>query len=149
MWSNGIGTAFVSKKLRKLPSGWGLCRQIPIISGGWGLRLQISVCDTFELYSTLLYSNTSPTLDIFAFNYWLKPSPIKEFLVTCQHQAAASDLRFYDIFAPTKNSSFEVSDDVIASDLWFGPPPIKNSGYAYDRKEWKRLCANFKIANAT
>ena len=53
------------------------------------------------------------------------------FLVTCQHQATASDLSFYDIFAPTKNSSFEVSDDVIACDLWFAPPPIKNPGYAY------------------
>ena len=45
----------------------------------------------------------------------------------CQHQATASDLRSYDTFAPTKNSSFEVSDDVIARDLWFAPPPpIKN-----------------------
>ena len=41
---------------------------------------------------------------------------------------------FYDIFAHTKNSSFEVSDDVIACDLWFGPLPIKNPGYAYDLK---------------
>ena len=40
----------------------------------------------------------------------------------CQDKATASDLPFYDIFAPTKISSFEVSDDVIACDLWFGPP---------------------------
>ena len=32
---------------------------------------------------------------------------------------------------PTKNFSFEVTDDVIAFDLWFGPIPIKNAGYAY------------------
>ena len=45
----------------------------------------------------------------------------------------ASELPFYDIFAPTKNSSFPVFDDVIACDLWFGSPPlIKNPGYAYD-----------------
>ena len=43
----------------------------------------------------------------------------------------ASDLPFFDIFALTKNSSFEVSDEVIACDLWFGAPPIKNPGYAY------------------
>ena len=30
----------------------------------------------------------------------LKPSPLNEFLVTCQQQATASDLPFYDIFAP-------------------------------------------------
>ena len=47
-------------------------------------------------------------------------------------QATTSDLPFYDIFAPPKNSSFEVSDDVIACDLWFAPPPIKIPGYAYD-----------------
>ena len=42
-----------------------------------------------------------------------------------------SDLPFYDILAPTKNSFFKVSDDVNASDLWFAPPPIKNPVYAY------------------
>ena len=46
---------------------------------------------------------------------------LKEFLVTCQHQATASDLPFYDIFARSKSSSFKVFDDVIAYDLWFGP----------------------------
>ena len=47
------------------------------------------------------------------------------FLVTCQHQATTSDLPFYDIFAPAKNSSFKVSDDVIARGLWFAPPQSK------------------------
>ena len=42
-----------------------------------------------------------------------------------QHQATASDLPFCDIFAPTKNFSFEVSDDVITCDLWFEPPQSK------------------------
>ena len=39
------------------------------------------------------------------------------------HQATASNLSFYDNFASTKNSSFEVSDDVTACDLRFGPIP--------------------------
>ena len=30
------------------------------------------------------------------------------------------------MFAPTKNSFFEVSDDVIACDLWFAPPNQKS-----------------------
>ena len=40
-----------------------------------------------------------------------------------QHQATASDPPFNDMFALTKNSSLEVSNDVIACDLWFGPHP--------------------------
>ena len=42
----------------------------------------------------------------------------------------ASDLPFYDIFAPQKVPFLKISDDVIACDLWFSPP-IKNPGYAY------------------
>ena len=47
----------------------------------------------------------------------------------------ASDLPFYDIFAPQKVTFSKISDDVIAWDLWFGPPPIKNPGYAYATSE--------------
>ena len=42
-----------------------------------------------------------------------------------QHRAAASDLPFHDILVPTEHSSFEVSDDIIAYDLWFGSPQAK------------------------
>ena len=58
------------------------------------------------------------------------PSPFTKILAKC-HQATASDLPFYDIFAPQKITFSKISDDVIACDLWFGPPPIKNPGYAY------------------
>ena len=40
-------------------------------------------------------------------------------------QATASDLPFYDIFAPQKVTFSKISDDVIACDLWFGPPQSK------------------------
>ena len=54
-------------------------------------------------------------------------------MVKCQH-ATASDLPFYDIFAPQKLPFSKISD-VIACNLWFGPPfPIKNPGYAYDTR---------------
>ena len=45
-----------------------------------------------------------------------------------------SDFRSYiqRYLCPTKTSSFENFDDFIACDLWFRPPPIKNSGYAYE-----------------
>ena len=35
----------------------------------------------------------------------------------------AYDLPFYDIFAPQKVPFLKISDDVIAFDLWFCPPP--------------------------
>ena len=54
-----------------------------------------------------------------------KAFSLNEFLITYQHQATASDLPFYDVFASTKNFSFEFSDDVIAYELWFGPPQSK------------------------
>ena len=42
----------------------------------------------------------------------------------------ASDLPFYDIFAPQKAPFLKISDDVIAFDLWCAAPPIKNPDYA-------------------
>ena len=67
------------------------------------------------------------------------------------HQATASDLPFYDISAPQKVTFSKISDDVIACDLWFGPPPIKNPGYAYEatsREDWHPLAkvANLRLA---
>ena len=104
---------FFSKNYEKLPSGWGLCPQTP-------------VNDTFELQS-LLYSTRLPIKTFSHFNFWFKPSRLNEFLVTCQLQTTAFDLPFYDISAPTKNSFFEVFDDVIVCDLWFGAPPNQKS----------------------
>ena len=40
-------------------------------------------------------------------------------------------LPFYDIFVTQKVPLSKISDDVIACDLWFGPSPITNPGYAY------------------
>ena len=68
-------------------------------------------------------------LDAFL-NYQFKPSPFIKILVKCP-LATGSDLLSYDIFAPQKLLLLKISDDVIASDLWFGPPPTKNPGYAY------------------
>ena len=47
-------------------------------------------------------------------------------MVKCQ-RATASDLPLYDIFAPQKVPFLKISDDVIACDLWFGPPPNQTS----------------------
>ena len=42
----------------------------------------------------------------------------------------ASDLQIDNTFVPQKVTLSKISDDGIAYDLWFRPPPIKNPGYA-------------------
>ena len=55
---------------------------------------------------------------------------VGRYRVKC-HQATASDLPFYDIFAPQKVTFSKISDNVIECDLWFGPHP--------NQKSWLRL----------
>ena len=55
------------------------------------------------------------------------------FLILVHTQTSASGLPFYDIFVPQKVTLSKIFDDVIACNLWFGPPPIKNPGYAYEK----------------
>ena len=45
-------------------------------------------------------------------------------LVLCQTWTTTSDLPFYDIFVLQKVPFSQISDDVIACDLWFAPPPL-------------------------
>ena len=56
------------------------------------------------------------------FNHYFSLSPFTKILVKCQ-KATASDLPLYDIFALQKVPFLKITDDVIACDLWFGPPP--------------------------
>ena len=77
-------------------------------------------------YTSLL--NKSPNLDIFVLDL-IPLSLAKSWYVP--NQAPASDLLFCDIFVSQKVSLTKISDDVIASDLWFGPP---------NQKSWQRLC---------
>ena len=41
----------------------------------------------------------------------------------CRTQASASDLSTYNTFVTQKVSLAKISDDVIACNLWFAPPP--------------------------
>ena len=54
------------KNYEKSTSGYWLGLQTPIVSGSWGLRPRPPSVIRLN-YSTLLYSNTSPNLDISAF----------------------------------------------------------------------------------
>ena len=74
----------------------------------------------------------SSKLDFYTFQQLVFALSLYQILAKC-HQATASDLPFYDIFAPQKITFSKISDDVIACDLWFGPPPP-------NQKSWLRLC---------
>ena len=79
--------------------------------------------------STLSYSTHLLSQTFALSNYQFSPSTFSKVLGECQ-QATALDLAFYDNFAPQKLPLLKIFDDVIAGELWFGPHPIKNLGYA-------------------
>ena len=64
-------------------------------------------------------------------NLGLSPFPSAKFCLSANTQATATNLPFYDISVSQKVPLSKIFDDVIACDLWLGPLPIKNSGYAY------------------
>ena len=98
MWSKEIKIYFFSKNLQKSHSGWGLCPQTPIAIGGWGLY-------------------PSPKLDTLHFlTISFHPLPLPKSWSSAK-RATASNLSFYDMFAPQKVPVLKISDDVIACDL--------------------------------
>ena len=70
-------------------------------------------------YTTFL--NTSPKLDICYFQLLHKALSLCKILPKCK-QATISDIPSYDIFVQQKVPLLKIFDDVIACDLWFGPP---------------------------
>ena len=120
--------SFFSKNLQKSPSGWGLCPQTPIAIGGWGLCPQTPVSDTFE-YTSLL--NTSSKLDFYTFQQLVFALSLHQNSgkVPSGYGFRSSILRY---LCPQKITFSKIFDDVIACDLWFGPPP--------NQKSWLRLC---------
>ena len=50
MWSNGIKIAVFSKNYQKRSTAGDFAPRPPKASGGWGIRPQTPVCDTFELH---------------------------------------------------------------------------------------------------
>ena len=120
-------------------SGWGLCPKPPYtspITNFW-LRARFFNCYYVILCKLILrlavvygFLQAALFLNKFA-HHWFKPSSLNEFLVTCQHQATASDLPFYDNFAPTKNSVSKFLMTSLHVICGLGLPPIKNPRYAY------------------
>ena len=119
MWFNFIKIAVFSKKLTKnRPTAGDFAPRppMPLAAGGSApgppsvLRLR---------YTSFL--NASPKLDICTFQLLLKTLSLCKIQLKCQ-PATISDLSSYDIFVPQKVPLLKIFDDVIACDLWFGPP---------------------------
>ena len=83
--------------------------------------------------STLVYSTRLLSKTLALSDYYFSPSPFIKILVKC-HQATASNLLSTISLLHKKVPFLKISDDVIACDLWFRGPPIKNSGYAWARQ---------------
>ena len=109
MWSNGIKIAFFRKNYEKSPS----C---------WELRPHTPVCDTFELRYTSLLKHVSQFRHFRILSFGLSPllERIPRYVPTPGRDFWSSILRY---LWPPKNSSFKVSDGVIACDL--GSPQSK------------------------
>ena len=74
-------------------------------------------------YSTLLYStHVSHVKHFHILNIGLGPPSLNECVVTCQHQATASDFLFYDIFAPRKISILKFLMTSLHVICGLGPP---------------------------
>ena len=116
---NGIKIAVFSKKLTKnCPTAGGFTPRPPkpLAAGGSAPRPP----SVIRLrYTSFL--NTSPKLDICTFQLLHKALSLCKILVKCQ-PATISNLPSYDIFVPQAVSLLKIFDDVIACDLWFGPP---------------------------
>ena len=103
MWSNGIKIAIFSKKLQKTAQRLGASSPD-------------HVCDTFELQYTSLIKHVSQFRHFRTLGICLSPLLERVPKPTPGHDFWSSILQY---LCPHKNSSFEVSDDVSACDLWF------------------------------
>ena len=128
MRSNRIKIAFFKKITKNPPAAGSFAIRPHIGSSGWGLGPRPPVWDTFELNK---FTRHVSRFRHFAYlTLGLSPLPLAKSWLKCQNQASPSDLPLYDI----SEFLLKMSDDVIACDLWFGPPPPPPN-----QKSWIRL----------
>ena len=109
MWSKGIKIAFFSKKFQEIAQQLGASSPDPRL---W--------------YVWINY--------IFIWNFWFKPSPFRKLSVKCQTRPRLLIFHSIRYICPTKIPLSKISNDFIACDFCFAPPPpIKNPGYANAR----------------
>ena len=119
MWFNGIKIAFFSKKLRNIAQRLGASPPDPRLWYVWiTIHFFTRHVSQFK-HVPILTIGLSPLLE-----------RVPSYVPTPGRGLWSSILQY---LCPHKKFLFEVSDDVIACDLWFGPPPPS-------RKFWLRLC---------
>ena len=126
-----LNSFFFQKLTKNRPAAGGFAPSTPVATGGWGLCPQTPVCDTFECTSLLNTSFQVRLLHTFQ-QLVFRPLPLPK----SWQSAIRLRLQIFHstISLPHKKLLFsKISDDVIACDLWFGPPPIQ--------KSWLRLCS--------
>ena len=98
--------SFFFQKITKNRTAAGGKAPRPLIAlGGWGIRPPDARQWYVWIAEHFLYSNTSPKVrHFYILNTGLGSPRLNECVVKCQHQATASDIPFYDIFAPQKVS---------------------------------------------
>ena len=145
MWSNGIKIAFFfPKKSQKIGQRLGASPPDPQSLRRLRPRPQTPIRDTFELH--LLSQHVPKVRYLHFLTINLSPLPL-QILVTRKQATTISDLPSYDIFVPQKLPLWKNFDDVISCDLFFRPPPIKNSGYANKLEiAWKKILKTFFFA---
>ena len=140
MWSNSVKTAFF-KELRKIAQRLGASPPDPHSLR----RLETPPPDPRQWYVWIAVHYFTQHVSQFRHfhilivglnpHLWTSSS----YVPRPGHGFWSSILRY---LCPHKNSFFKVSDDVIACDLWFVPPPHPN------QKSWLRLWAGWIIFSA-
>ena len=117
MWSNDIKINFFFQKINKSPMGWGLCSQTPV----WGVSKLHYFTQHASQFRHLHFSAISLSL-----------LPVAKSCFNANTQAMASDLSFYDIFAPQKVPILKIF--IVSLHMICGFGPLSNE------KFWLRLC---------
>ena len=79
----------------------------------------------------------------------LKVLSLCQIRIKCR-QATISNPPSYDIFVPQNLALLKIFDDIIACDLWFRPPSIKNLGYVYALENaWKKFLKTCFLENTS
>ena len=127
MRSNSIKIAFFSQKITKnraTAGGFAPRPPKPLEAGGPAPKPPSVI---HLSYTSFLI--TFPKLDICIFQLLVKDLFLCKILVTCKQATTISDLPSQESFVPQVLSLWKHFYDVFSCDLWFRPPPIKNSGY--------------------
>ena len=103
---------FFSKYFNKSHSGWGKTFRPPYLLAAGAPPVRDTLWDKLLIHVSQFNHST----------FGLGDLSINKILITCQTQAKASDLPFYNIFVSKNVRLSKISDDVIACDLWFGVP---------------------------